>query len=98
MLKRYNRLYVALHVIADFLAAIGAFALAYIIRFNSGLMAVTQPPPPFGRYLALAPAVGAALAFVFLGEPVTARKIAGIGAVLVGILLLAGGKAATGGS
>ena len=40
---------------------------------------------------ALAPAVGALLAFVFLGEAVTARKVAGIAAVRVGVLLLTGG-------
>jgi uncharacterized membrane protein len=39
---------------------------------------------------AMAPAVGALLAFAFLGEPVTARKVAGIAAVLAGILLLTG--------
>ncbi len=39
---------------------------------------------------ALAPAVGAILAFAVLGEPVTARKIAGIIAILLGVVLLTG--------
>lgn len=39
---------------------------------------------------ALAPAVGAILAFAVLGEPVTARKIAGILAILLGVVLLTG--------
>lgn len=39
---------------------------------------------------ALAPAVGALLAFAFLGEPVTPRKLAGILVILCGVVLLTG--------
>jgi Undecaprenyl-phosphate glucose phosphotransferase len=65
MLKRYNRLLVALHVVADFGAAMAAFALAYVVRFQSGLLAVTQPPPPLMRYLALAPGIALLVVLAF---------------------------------
>ena len=42
MVRRYNRLLVALHVAADSGAGIAAFLLAYWVRFHSGLIAVTQ--------------------------------------------------------
>src|SRR5690606_30867493 len=58
MLRRYNRLLVAIFVVADFLSACIAFALAYLIRFNTGLLALDQPPPPFTRYLLIAPFIG----------------------------------------
>lgn len=65
MLRRHNRLLVALHVLADFGAAIAAFALAYLIRFDSGLIAVTKVPPPFLRYLAFAPFIGLLVILAF---------------------------------
>jgi Undecaprenyl-phosphate glucose phosphotransferase len=65
MLKRYNRLFIALHILADFLAAVAAFALAYLVRFESGLMRLTQPAPPFWRYLALAPVIGIFVVLAF---------------------------------
>jgi Undecaprenyl-phosphate glucose phosphotransferase len=65
MLKRYNRLFIALHILADFFAAVAAFALAYLVRFESGLVQLTQPAPPFWRYLALAPVLAALLVLAF---------------------------------
>jgi Undecaprenyl-phosphate glucose phosphotransferase len=58
MVKRYNRLFVALHIAADALAGVLAFLLAYGVRFQSGLIAVTKGYPPFSQYLWLAPLVG----------------------------------------
>ncbi len=55
MLRRHNRLLVAIFILADFLAAIAAFALSYVVRFNTGLLPLDQPAPPFARYLAIAP-------------------------------------------
>jgi Undecaprenyl-phosphate glucose phosphotransferase len=55
VLRRHNRLLVAIYVVADFVAATLAFILAYVVRFNSGLLPLTQSPPPFTRYLAIAP-------------------------------------------
>ncbi|MCC7007464.1 MAG: undecaprenyl-phosphate glucose phosphotransferase [Acidobacteria bacterium] len=54
MLRRHNRLLVAIYVVADLIAAFVAFTAAYLVRFVSGLMAVTQPPPPFLRYVGFA--------------------------------------------
>jgi Undecaprenyl-phosphate glucose phosphotransferase len=65
MLKRYNRLLIALHVMTDYAGAVAAFALAYLVRFDSGLLAVWQPPPPFWRYLALAPAIALLVVLAF---------------------------------
>jgi Undecaprenyl-phosphate glucose phosphotransferase len=65
MLRRYNRLLVALHVLADFGGAIAAFAAAYFIKFNTGLFEVSKGQPPFLRYLALAPFIGVLVVFAF---------------------------------
>jgi Undecaprenyl-phosphate glucose phosphotransferase len=63
VLRRYNRLLVALYVLADVLSAGAAFLLAYLIRFESGLIPVWEGVPPFSHYLTLAP-------FVALSVPV----------------------------
>jgi Undecaprenyl-phosphate glucose phosphotransferase len=65
MLRRYNRLLVGIFVIADFTAAIAAFALAYLVRFESGLIPLWQPPPPFSRYLLLSPAIGVLIVLAY---------------------------------
>jgi Undecaprenyl-phosphate glucose phosphotransferase len=60
MLKRYNRLLVAIHVVADLLSAAAAFALAYWLRFDSALVRlipVTKGRPPVSEYLAVVPLV-----------------------------------------
>jgi len=59
MVRRYNRLLVALHVLTD--ASIGAvaFILAYLIRFESGLFDITKGQPPFSQYLDVLPFVAA---------------------------------------
>ena len=61
MLKRYNRLLVALHIAADVLSGVLAFALAYWVRFDTALTAIvplTKGHPPFRQYLSLLPFVG----------------------------------------
>ena len=58
MLRRHNRLLVAIYVIADFLAGATAFALAYLIRFESGVIPFPKGQPAFGWYLMLAPIIG----------------------------------------
>ena len=65
MLKRHNRLLVAIYVLADFLAAGCAFILAYVVRFDSGLLPTPDGQPPFFRYVALAPAVGLLVPLAF---------------------------------
>ena len=65
MLRRYNRLLVAIYVLADFLAAVVAFVLAYFVRFSSGLIDLNRLPPPFPRYLIFATAAGALIVLAF---------------------------------
>jgi lipopolysaccharide/colanic/teichoic acid biosynthesis glycosyltransferase len=57
MLGRYNRLLVAIHVVADTLSAAAAFAIAYVIRFETNLFATPKGQPPFERYLTILPFV-----------------------------------------
>jgi Undecaprenyl-phosphate glucose phosphotransferase len=65
MLKRHNRLLVAIYIVADFFAASIAFVLAYLIRFETGLLEAPLGQPPLLRYIALAPFMGAALILAF---------------------------------
>jgi Undecaprenyl-phosphate glucose phosphotransferase len=55
MVRRYNRLLVAFYVITDVLLASWAFVLAYVIRFESGLIPVTRGYPPLEQYLNVVP-------------------------------------------
>ena len=55
MVRRYNRLLVAFYVITDALLASWAFVLAYVIRFESGLIPVTRGYPPLEQYLNVVP-------------------------------------------
>jgi Undecaprenyl-phosphate glucose phosphotransferase len=58
MLRRYNRLLVAIHVVADAFAAATAFLLAYYLRFESSfarIVPVTKGQPPLEHYLVLVP-------------------------------------------
>ena len=57
MVKRYNRLLVALHVLSDAALAMWAFLLAYGIRFESGLIPVLYGYPPLEQYLNVLPFV-----------------------------------------
>ena len=45
MVKRHNRLLVALYVCSDAVLGIAAFVLAYVVRFESGLIPVTKGLP-----------------------------------------------------
>ena len=53
MLKRYNRLLVALYVVTDALLAMWAFILAYIIRFDFGVIPLWKVRPPIENYIDL---------------------------------------------
>jgi Undecaprenyl-phosphate glucose phosphotransferase len=65
VLRRYNRLLVAVFVIGDFVGAIAAFALAYYVRFDTELIPISEGIPPLMRYLRLAPFLGAAVVIAF---------------------------------
>jgi Undecaprenyl-phosphate glucose phosphotransferase len=55
MVKRYNRLLVAFHIVVDSTLAMVAFILAYLLRFETGLIAVTRGLPPIEQYLNVLP-------------------------------------------
>jgi|WetSurMetagenome_2_1015567.scaffolds.fasta_scaffold92239_2 Undecaprenyl-phosphate glucose phosphotransferase len=65
MVKRYNRLLVAFHVGSDAVLSALAFVLAYVIRFESGLLSVTKGYPPFERYVRVLPLVAGLVIFAF---------------------------------
>jgi Undecaprenyl-phosphate glucose phosphotransferase len=69
MVTRQNRLLVVSHVILDALLAMTAFAIAYAVRFETGLLDAPKGQPPFTQYLALMPFIGilAPLAFNLQG-------------------------------
>ncbi len=57
MVRRYNRLLVAIYVVTDALLASWAFILAYGIRFESGLIPVSKGYPPIEQYIGVLPFV-----------------------------------------
>src|SRR5690554_1014697 len=57
MVKRYNRLLVALHVVTDALIGVVAFLVAYFVRFELGVFEVTKGQPPLAQYLNVLPFV-----------------------------------------
>ena len=65
MVKRYARLLIALHVTTDGLLAMAAFVVAYVVRFETGLIPVTRGYPPFEQYLNLVPFVGLLVPLAF---------------------------------
>jgi Undecaprenyl-phosphate glucose phosphotransferase len=65
VVRRHNRLLVALYVLSDALLATWAFVLAYGIRFESGLIPVYRGYPPLEQYLNLLPFVTVLTPFAF---------------------------------
>ena len=59
MVRRFKRLLVALHVLTDAVIGVGAFILAYFIRFDAGLFPVTKGQPPLAQYLDVLPFIAA---------------------------------------
>ena len=65
MVKRHNRLLVALYVCSDAVLGIAAFVLAYVVRFESGLIPITKGYPPFSQYINILPFIGVLVPFAF---------------------------------
>jgi Undecaprenyl-phosphate glucose phosphotransferase len=65
MVKRFSRLFVLLHVVGDIACAASAFALAYLIRFETGLIDAPKGQPPFDQYLAVLPFVAVMVPIAF---------------------------------
>jgi Undecaprenyl-phosphate glucose phosphotransferase len=92
MVRRYNRLLVLFYVVSDALLATWAFVLAYVIRFESGLIPVTRGYPPIEQYFNVLPfvAVVTPLAFQLQGIYRLRRgrsRVDDFFAVLVGTIL-----------
>jgi Undecaprenyl-phosphate glucose phosphotransferase len=57
MMRRFNRLLVAFYVLSDAALGVVALVLAYLLRFESGLLPITKGAPPFEEYLHMLPFV-----------------------------------------
>ncbi len=65
MITRQTRALVTCHIVLDGLLAMSAFALAYLARFESGIVAAPKGQPPFDQYLVLAPFIGVLVPVAF---------------------------------
>ncbi len=67
MMRRYNRVLVAFYVLSDALLGMGAFALAYFVRFHllDRLIPITKGIPPFEQYLTMMPFIGVIVPIAF---------------------------------
>ena len=64
-MTRQTQLLTALHLVLDFLIGMGAFALAYLIRFETGLFPAPKGQPPFEQYQVLVPFIGLLIPMMF---------------------------------
>lgn len=60
-----TRLLTAVHLVLDCLLGMTAFALAYVVRFETGLFAAPKGQPPFEQYLVLLPFIGLLIPVMF---------------------------------
>jgi Undecaprenyl-phosphate glucose phosphotransferase len=51
MVNRHNRLLVAFHVLSDSLLGMTAFIIAYLLRFQTGVIPVPKGTPPLSQYV-----------------------------------------------
>src|ERR1019366_2537252 len=69
MVRRYNRLLVAFHVVSDALLGLSAFIVAYILRFHTGLVAalipVTKGVPTLRQYVYVMPFIAILVPLAF---------------------------------
>ena len=65
MVTRRTRALAAGQATLDALAGAAAFLLAYLVRFEIGLIPAPKGQPPFDQYLTLAPAIGLLVVFSY---------------------------------
>jgi Undecaprenyl-phosphate glucose phosphotransferase len=65
MVRRYNRLLVAFHVVTDALLGMVAFILAYFARFETGLIPAPKGQPPLQQYLDVLPFIAVIVPLAF---------------------------------
>jgi hypothetical protein len=49
VVNRHNRLLVAFHVLSDAMLGVTAFIIAYLLRFQTGLIPVPKGTPPLSQ-------------------------------------------------
>ena len=65
MVKRYNRLLVAFHIVTDAVLGMAAFVLAYLFRFETGLIPAPKGQPPLSQYLDILPIIAIVVPLAF---------------------------------
>jgi exopolysaccharide biosynthesis polyprenyl glycosylphosphotransferase len=65
VVRRHNALLVTIYVLADAFFASAAFLIAFVIRFESGLVPVTKGYPPLAQYIGMLPFVAALTPLAF---------------------------------
>ena len=65
MVKRWNRLLVAFFVLTDSMFGMIAFVLAYVLRFDTGLIEAPKGYPPFTQYFNVLPLIGILVPLAF---------------------------------
>ena len=65
MVRRYNRLLVAFHVVTDALLGMVAFVLAYFVRFETGFIPTPKGQPPLAQYLDILPFIAVIVPLAF---------------------------------
>jgi Undecaprenyl-phosphate glucose phosphotransferase len=65
MVKRYNRLLVAFHIVTDAVLGMVAFVLAYLFRFETGLIPAPKGQPPLSQYLDILPIIAIVVPLAF---------------------------------
>ena len=65
MVKRWNRLLVAFFVLTDSMFGMIAFVLAYVLRFDTGLIEAPKGYPPFTQYTNVLPLIGILVPLAF---------------------------------
>ena len=89
---RHTRALIAAYISLDILLAMAAFALAYLVRFDTGLFSAPKGQPPFAQYLTLMPFIGLVVPISFHLQGVyrlrrNRTRVDDFFAVLVGTLL-----------
>jgi Undecaprenyl-phosphate glucose phosphotransferase len=65
MVKRYTRWLVPLYVLSDAVLAVIAFVLAYVLRFDTGIIPITKGLPPFSQYVNIFPFIALLVPFAY---------------------------------
>ena len=65
MVKRHNRLLVAFHIVSDAVLGMVAFVLAYLFRFETGLIPAPKGQPPLEQYIDILPIIAIVVPIAF---------------------------------